>query len=232
MVCRSDARPSRRVEMERSLRKTCSSHMLVSSQFIVIGRQFSQRYLLVGRGFTRSGQGNPDEARAARYILKDYVNAKILYCHPPPGIPEDEFNEDTRRLALKRAEGKKRAPTTRVVKGADTFVTSIASPQPQDGSAVALPAQGTGHRTQRLDQEFFTNNSSGAGGVYTRNGQEFSRSKLYPHQNAVADDGTPVSGRRARIASVLASASAEGALGKKHHKKMKRVKQRSGKGYE
>ena len=26
------------------------------------------------RGFTKSGQGNPDEARAARHILKDYVS--------------------------------------------------------------------------------------------------------------------------------------------------------------
>ena len=29
---------------------------------------------IVARGFVKSGQGNPDEARAARYILKDYVN--------------------------------------------------------------------------------------------------------------------------------------------------------------
>ena len=77
---------------------------------------------LVARGFTRSGQGNPDEARAARYILKDYVNAKLLFCHPPPGVSDDEFNEDTHQLALSRAAGKKRAPTTRVVKGADTFI--------------------------------------------------------------------------------------------------------------
>ena len=28
----------------------------------------------VARGFTKAGQGNPDESRAARYILKDYVN--------------------------------------------------------------------------------------------------------------------------------------------------------------
>lgn len=28
----------------------------------------------IARGYVRSSQGNPDEARAARYILKDYVN--------------------------------------------------------------------------------------------------------------------------------------------------------------
>lgn len=43
------------------------------------------------RGFMRSGQGNPDESRAARYVLKDYVNAKLMYCHPPPQyLPDDE----------------------------------------------------------------------------------------------------------------------------------------------
>ncbi|KAK0551397.1 hypothetical protein OC845_002204 [Tilletia horrida] len=36
------------------------------------------------RGFVRQGQGNPDESRSARYVLKDYVNARLLYCHPPP----------------------------------------------------------------------------------------------------------------------------------------------------
>lgn len=30
----------------------------------------------VARGFTKAGQGNPDESRAARYVLKDYVNVR------------------------------------------------------------------------------------------------------------------------------------------------------------
>ena len=184
--------------------------------------------LLVGRGFTRSGQGNPDEARAARNILKDYVNAKLLYCHAPPGVTEDEFNEDTRRLALLRAQGKKMAPTTHVGKGADTFVPSNA---PQK-----IP--GVGYKSETVDHDFFENNANSvlssrpflAGS--THGGEAFTRAKMYPHQNAVADDGTPVGGRRARIAAVLASTGGEIAPGKKHHKKMKREKQRSGKGYE
>ena len=39
----------------------------------------------MARGYTKSSQGNPDEARAARIILKDYVNGKLLYVAPPPG---------------------------------------------------------------------------------------------------------------------------------------------------
>ncbi len=29
----------------------------------------------------------PNEARASRYILKDYVAGKVLWCCPPPGMP-------------------------------------------------------------------------------------------------------------------------------------------------
>lgn len=37
-------------------------------------------------------QGNPDESRASRIILKDYVKGKLLFCHPPPGKDPLEFN--------------------------------------------------------------------------------------------------------------------------------------------
>ena len=141
---------------------------------------------------------------------------------------EDEFNEQTRQIALQRAMGKKRAPTTRVTKKADTFVAPATH---QEGQAVSVSRS---NKSQRLDQEFFANGTlssrphvQGARG----HGQEFSRTKLYPHQNMVADDGTLLTGRRARIAAVLA-AGGDVAPGKKHHKKMKRVKQRSGKGYD
>lgn len=60
------------------------------------------------RGYMRAGKGLPDENRAARYILKDYVNAKLLYCHPCPGytVPEGSdldvggyFNREVYTLA-------------------------------------------------------------------------------------------------------------------------------------
>eukprot|EP00743_Colponemidia_sp_Colp-15_P005976 GILK01006423.1.p1 GENE.GILK01006423.1~~GILK01006423.1.p1 ORF type:complete len:688 (+),score=164.79 GILK01006423.1:104-2167(+) len=35
------------------------------------------------RGYM-TGRGTPDESRAARYLFKDYVAGKILYCHLPP----------------------------------------------------------------------------------------------------------------------------------------------------
>jgi large subunit GTPase 1 len=49
----------------------------------------------VARGFTKAGhQGNPDDARSARILLKDFVNGKMVYCHPPPGISSEEFNRN------------------------------------------------------------------------------------------------------------------------------------------
>lgn len=55
------------------------------------------------RGYMTQGFGSADESRASRYILKDYVNGKLLYINPPPHIEDDtpysieeckEFNED------------------------------------------------------------------------------------------------------------------------------------------
>ncbi|CAK7224034.1 hypothetical protein SCUCBS95973_005383 [Sporothrix curviconia] len=61
------------------------------------------------RGFTKTGQGQPDESRAARYILKDYVNGKLLFVAPPPGrgIDAIEFNNelyDEKHLPEKRQQ--------------------------------------------------------------------------------------------------------------------------------
>jgi large subunit GTPase 1 len=30
--------------------------------------------------------GRPDDARAARVVLKDFTSGKLLYCHPPPQL--------------------------------------------------------------------------------------------------------------------------------------------------
>ncbi|KAG9222623.1 hypothetical protein CCMSSC00406_0004537 [Pleurotus cornucopiae] len=180
----------------------------------------------IGRGFMRSGQGNPDEARAARYILKDYVNAKILYSHPPPDISSDAFNEKAYQLAMTRAAEKKHAPTTRVGKNADTFVAFAPNS--------AINKQG-GLKTQSLDNNFFDNQGSLLSRPLVqgslRNGSEFSRGKAFPHQNSVTNDGTPLDARQARLLALTGVANEVG-KGKKHHKKTKRVKQRSGKGYD
>lgn len=174
----------------------------------------------------RSGQGNPDEARAARYILKDYVNGKLLFCHPPPDVAEDVFNQPTHQRSLARVAGKKMAPTIRVGKDSDTFIV------PNQGATTPgrgiLPAKGVGHRSELVDHEFF----SGSAGLKDRpmlqqNSKEFSRHQSYPHQFSVANDGTAIDPRRAKLIALAMKAD----NGNKH-KKAKRVKQRSGKGYD
>ncbi|KAH9519333.1 large subunit GTPase 1 [Bulinus truncatus] len=43
-----------------------------------------------------TARGTPDCPRSARYILKDYVKGKLLYCEPPPGIAGPEFQDKER----------------------------------------------------------------------------------------------------------------------------------------
>lgn len=46
------------------------------------------------RGYMTS-HGMPDCPRSARYVLKDYVKGRLLYCHPPPGVDAVEFNSSS-----------------------------------------------------------------------------------------------------------------------------------------
>jgi large subunit GTPase 1 len=56
------------------------------------------------RGFTTTGKGGPDTSRAARDLLRDYVNGKLLYCHPPPSVADASLF-DIHALALERFPG-------------------------------------------------------------------------------------------------------------------------------
>ncbi|RSH94638.1 hypothetical protein EHS25_004442 [Saitozyma podzolica] len=100
----------------------------------------------IARGMTRSSFGMPDTSRAARYILKDYVNARLLFAHPPPGVDADEFMKSSRDQTLERLEeefrnGRKRAPVTHVGKNADTFVAPAGS---SDAGLSAAPSTQAG----------------------------------------------------------------------------------------
>lgn len=189
----------------------------------------------VARDFTRAGQGNPDESRAARYILKDYVNAKILYCHPPPGTDGKQFNERTMEIQLRRAAGKKRAPLTRVPKKADTAPNILHASDTGTPSIPLSPGTGASSNSRRLDRNFFDSQAMSSRPLTTGKGagQAFNgRVKIYPHQNSVTNEGGEISGRRARIAAVLEAAGGNAPGNGKKHFKGKRAKARSGKGYD
>lgn len=36
--------------------------------------------------------GQPDNPRSARYVLKDFVNGKLLYCVAPPTLDQKSFH--------------------------------------------------------------------------------------------------------------------------------------------
>ncbi|KAG1950092.1 GTPase LSG1-2 [Pimephales promelas] len=59
--------------------------------------------LLMAYGYMRgfmTAHGQPDQSRSARYVLKDYVSGKLLYCHPPPHIDPKDFQPQHARFAM------------------------------------------------------------------------------------------------------------------------------------
>lgn len=191
----------------------------------------------------------PDEARAARYILKDYVDGRLLFCHPPPSISADDFNasQQAQALAALEASGKKKAPVTRVGKDAITYVApspaanvgvdvdvdaDVNSPGAglgvdSEGRAIPRGAPGQSARSKQLDDDFFADGTGLSDKPFVKGSAEdqhagFSRVVHYPHQKAVGDDGRPIEGG-VKIAIPV---------GKKHYKGARNVKKRSGRGYD
>ncbi|KAJ5628679.1 Large subunit GTPase 1 [Penicillium lividum] len=106
------------------------------------------------RGFSTQGMGQPDESRAARYVLKDYVNGKILYVHPPP-VPEgeepidpNEFNRELYDLA--HLPERRQAVLARHGIDHDDLDTDIASLASKN-----LDDERPGPRSRNLDSGFF-----------------------------------------------------------------------------
>jgi large subunit GTPase 1 len=113
------------------------------------------------RGFQTQGVGQPDESRAARHVLKDYVNGKLLYCEPPPDYPNaSEFNHDLYDAAhlpeKRRAQLQAAMEAIELAQDDDDLVSTV------DTEILALP---TGAKSQRLDKAFFAKDSGNAGHV-------------------------------------------------------------------
>ena len=47
---------------------------------------------------------DPDNARAARYLLKDYVTGRLLYCFPPD---DEEARAVVRKQVIERARAER-----------------------------------------------------------------------------------------------------------------------------
>lgn len=99
----------------------------------------------VARGLVRQGQGNPDESRAARYILKDYTHARLLYAHPPPGVDADVFNAQSReKMRAKYADRRAHAPPGPAADPRDRPVTATQSKSGSVDNAFFGPATSSG----------------------------------------------------------------------------------------
>lgn len=136
------------------------------------------------RGFMTTGQGQPDQSRAARYVLKDYVNGKLLYCEPPPGGEDPtEFNRelyDLAHLPEKRRQALLEALSIHDEDDAVSLATEVQ----------ALPA---GPKTVALDKGFFK-----AGGAGTGHLARPFNYKYTEQGKAASEEGRQLSGRKLR----------------------------------
>jgi len=81
-----------------------------------------QAYAVI-RGFMVD-HGTPYQSKAARLVLKDYVNGLLCYCHPPPNIDAKKFNETTKftnkKLSARRQEQSENTQTATSTNGEST----------------------------------------------------------------------------------------------------------------
>ncbi|KAI1121951.1 hypothetical protein F5Y10DRAFT_91226 [Nemania abortiva] len=141
------------------------------------------------RGFKTQGVGQPDESRAARVVLKDYVNGKLLYVEPPPGWGDGgDFNHelyDAAHLPEKRRAALQAAmEALDVGDGESTMDTEI----------LALP---TGAKSQSLDKAFFARNAGNSGHL------SMPFNHKYTEQGKAQAAAKELSGRKARTMIAL-----------------------------
>ncbi|EJT69721.1 hypothetical protein GGTG_12604 [Gaeumannomyces tritici R3-111a-1] len=139
------------------------------------------------RGFTKTGNAQPDESRAARYVLKDYVNGKLLYCEPPPGeFDPAEYNRELYDLA--------HLPTKRRLALMQALDAMSISDDTMSLAGTELQALPAGPKTARLDKTFFA-----AG----RNGGHVNMPFSHKYTEQGMASGKQLSGRKAKIMAAL-----------------------------
>lgn len=192
----------------------------------------------LSRGFTKAGQGNPDESRAARFVLKDYVAGKLLYVQPPPNtVSGADFNAEI--YVLDGVPQKKKAPMSHVPSTASTYIHRA----PTDGMSQANQLHST---SGRVDSQFFNQSKpvnagvKGARDLAARGARGTVNGKviMYPFQQRLNDDGSiksdvpagkMLTGRKARLqANLDQGLDPDEALtsSKKHFKGMSKQKTR------
>ncbi|KAI9807292.1 MAG: hypothetical protein M1833_000035 [Piccolia ochrophora] len=150
------------------------------------------RAYATARGFSTTGKGQPDESRAARYVLKDYVSGKLLFCHPPPSDPSIDPNDFNRDLYNEgHLPQKRRAALAAEV---EALLGDTDDPSLMDHPDKLPPAPQQGHKSNRLDQRFF-----GPGGNAGHLKKPFNQK--YSEQEMAS--GKQLSGRKERVMIAL-----------------------------
>jgi large subunit GTPase 1 len=165
------------------------------------------------RGFYTSGLGQPDESRAARGVLKDYVKGKLLYCHPPltdPPIDGKHFNRELYDLAHLPEKRRQRLALTGVDL-ASLAGNEDASVMDDESDITGLP-QPMGKKGSTLDKAFFAPGQSGG--------------KLaQPFHHKYSEQGKQLTGRKLKTITALEKDidPADLRTSKKHSKANKRA---------
>ncbi|OCK89704.1 P-loop containing nucleoside triphosphate hydrolase protein [Cenococcum geophilum 1.58] len=173
------------------------------------------RAYATARGFHTTGQGQPDESRAARHVLKDYVKGKLLFCHPPPSTPPLDpraFNRALYAAAhLPQRRGRRAllAPSDN-----DDAASASLTDAKTDADELPLPPV-QGAKSSALDRKFFGPDHGGAARV------------VMPFQYQYSEQGRAkqLSGRKERAVVALERGVDPAELrlgGKKHFKGNKR----------
>ncbi|KAH5436282.1 hypothetical protein HBI47_074360 [Parastagonospora nodorum] len=165
------------------------------------------RAYAIARGFSTQGLGQPDESRAARYVLKDYVKGKLLFCHPPPVDPPIDPKAFNRELYDENHLPEKRRRHLAAAAADDD-----ASLMDDD---LDLPAVNSapmrGEKSKGLDKKFFGP------------GQGMAKQNL-PFHHKYSEQGKELSGRKLKQITALEKDVDMSELqnGKKHFKANKK----------
>lgn len=139
------------------------------------------RALARARGYWTQGVGAPDESRAARLLLKDYVKGKLLFVHPPADQAVDARNFNRDLYDPSHLPQKRRA---HLAASAEASLQNTTNPSLMDDpDVIPLPAV-QGNKGKNLDKQFFAP-GQGNGRVvqpfhykYSQQGKELSGRKL------------------------------------------------------
>lgn len=175
----------------------------------------------VARGFWTTGQGQPNESRAARYVLKDYVKGKLLYCQPPPCNPPIDGQQFNRDLYDPAHLPQKRAAALAVEE--ESELNGSADPSLMDNPDAEPLPQVPGEKSQAVDKRFFAPGQGNAG--------HMTRASQAAAVEQAPGSGKQLSGRKLKTMVALENnlnpADVKlGSASKKHHKGNKRGKVR------